>query len=263
MTNMDPASNSSIRIVQFFILPEEKEKGGKHGSQVESKQNGNSTSPGKLKIDTNSNVSLTSPKTSGGPIIRCGELHIVLFPTSQWKHAKAFWQHTGMGISSRLADHCLDLLNKQRPSFDSNSPPASPRGRNRHYFSKSRSITSATEITETIANKMSKMDQLNVEENSYLEERYARNLPASAATDAKKTLKRRIAGVLLREGEHQPRCLIKESPPASPMIGPSTRGVANISEDDVFLLPGGMCAIWHSHQTLLKSLGSRKSICWG
>jgi cystathionine gamma-synthase len=110
---------------------------------------------------------------------------------------------------------------------------------------------------------MDKMDQFNVEENSYLEERYARNLPASAAMDAKKTLKRRIAGVLLREGEPETKCHIKEALPASPAVGPSSRGVANISEDDVFLFPGGMCAIWHSHYLLSKTLGSRKSICWG
>lgn len=212
MNSMD--SKPSIRIVQFFICPNEKE---------------------------------------GKPVntaVRSGELHIALFPAAQWSQAKSFWQHTGMGISSRFADHCLGLLEKQKPSLEPHSPSlTSTKGRNRHYSSKHhRSVSSTSEITENF----------KAEEASYLEERYARNLPANAAMDAKKTLKRRIAGVILREEETP--CHAKE---VSPSIGPSTRRVPNISEDDVFLFPGGMCAIWHAHQLLMKTLGSRKSICWG
>ena len=34
----------------------------------------------------------------------------VLFPADAYPTAKQFWQHTGLGISSRRAEHCLALL---------------------------------------------------------------------------------------------------------------------------------------------------------
>lgn len=39
------------------------------------------------------------------------ELHAVLYPADSFLLAKAFWQHTGFGISSRYAEHCLDCFN--------------------------------------------------------------------------------------------------------------------------------------------------------
>jgi cystathionine gamma-synthase len=35
------------------------------------------------------------------------ELHVVFFPQNSWKIAKSFWQHAGMGVSSRYAETCL------------------------------------------------------------------------------------------------------------------------------------------------------------
>jgi hypothetical protein len=37
-------------------------------------------------------------------------LHLLIFPTASWKVAKAFWQHAGMGISTRYAEACLSLI---------------------------------------------------------------------------------------------------------------------------------------------------------
>lgn len=37
-------------------------------------------------------------------------LYIVIFPSHEWRFAKLFWQHAGMGISSRYAEACLRLL---------------------------------------------------------------------------------------------------------------------------------------------------------
>lgn len=37
-------------------------------------------------------------------------LHAVFFPVISFPLAKKFWQHTGMGITSRFAEHCLALL---------------------------------------------------------------------------------------------------------------------------------------------------------
>ncbi|KAG8704170.1 hypothetical protein FRC09_003718 [Ceratobasidium sp. 395] len=65
-------------------------------------------------------------------------------------------------------------------------------------------------------------------------------------------LRRRIAGVL-----------VDDSPPAeTPELGASKRGV-DVTEDDVFLFPTGMSAIWTSHQLALAARPQHKSICFG
>jgi cystathionine gamma-synthase len=218
LERVDPSS--SPRIVQFFICPEN----------------------ASAKAGNDAGMAITS---------RCGDLHIVLFGSSYWKHSKAFWQHTGTGISSRFADHCLRLLAAQNAKAKSSpeEPPKSPvRGRNRHYFSRSKGQDQAAVYIEA-------EDEIT---DDYLEERYARNLPSNAAVEAKRSLKARIAGVCMRDDTASLEAA------ASPNdVGIRARGVPNVSEDDVFLFQGGMCAIWHSHQLLLKTLGSRKSICWG
>ncbi|KAG8863010.1 hypothetical protein FRC20_010958 [Serendipita sp. 405] len=213
ITRMD--TSASARIVQFFICPRDADR---------------------------------KPSTYSVP--SC-DLHIVLFNEAHWSHAKAFWQHTGSGISSRQGEYCLRLLEKKGPTTEkvqSDIASKSPiRCKNRHYYS--RSISSA-QMAEDLA------ERLNAEETAYLEERYGRNMPAVAAKEAKETLRKRIAGVLVGEKSN---CCFKRDQPLSSSI----RGVSNITEDDVFLFPGGMCAIWHAHQLLLRTLGNRKSVCWG
>lgn len=76
------------------------------------------------------------------PIERTIILHATLFPTDSFSIAKQFWQHTGDGISSRLAERCLILLgaianNDEAESSTSRSRSGSIGGRgqakNRHY----------------------------------------------------------------------------------------------------------------------------------
>jgi cystathionine gamma-synthase len=98
----------------------------------------------------------------------------------------------------------------------------------------------------------------------YVEERYGRNLDLSLAPLAKLAMRRRIAGVL------------KETPGQSIPVErankteneQSTRGVASLTEEDVWLYPGGMSAIFHAHQLAMgaraamgKDIG--KSVCFG
>lgn len=98
----------------------------------------------------------------------------------------------------------------------------------------------------------------------YVEERYGRNLDLSLAPLAKLAMRRRIAGVL-REGPG-------EAIPVQDMTGAkreeSTRGVTGLTEDDVWLYPCGMNAIFHAHQVAMeawkregKEVG--KSVCFG
>ncbi|KAI0690811.1 PLP-dependent transferase [Cerioporus squamosus] len=200
----------------------------------------------------------------------CAELHIVLFPKDSFPLAKQFWQHTGICISSRLAERCLSLLGEDTGSPGSPKTPVPAPGRppvkpgNRHYSAKSLgksppaspSVLQARfgqSITESSAEPLSK-DHFN-----YVEERYGRNLPLESAAAAKRAMRRRIAGVLVRDtpkdwstaGGHEAE------------LGPSTRGVEGVTEDDVYLYPTGMAAIWSGHQLALGALPPAKSVCFG
>jgi cystathionine gamma-synthase len=88
----------------------------------------------------------------------------------------------------------------------------------------------------------------------YLEQRYGRNLDIAAAELAKGALRRRIAGVLVRD--ESAACGEVE-------VAQSVRGVA-VTEHDVFLFPTGMSAIWSAHQLALDVRGAKKkSVCFG
>lgn len=221
----DPASPVPVRLAQYFICPSED----------------TARSKDVLEID-------------------CVELHIVLFPENEFPLAKQFWQHTGLGISSRVATTALALIERNGKNTKS-SPPSTPNPpkptfsqRNKHYGSKSRptqTLSNSSEQTPPLPN-----ENVSSEHDTYVEERYGRNLPKASATLAKMALRRRIAGVI-----------VNDSPSASlsaetPELGASKRGV-DVTEDDVYLFPTGMAAIWTSHQLALAARPQRKSVCFG
>lgn len=178
---------------------------------------------------------------------------------------KQFWQHTGDGISSRLAVHCLEQLGlAPLPMEITAEPPASPtskqsiqRGysRNRHY-SKAGSGSQTSPESSLVLNPPSNVaPEENPDSSIYVEERYGRNLRATLSPLAKKALRRRIAGVL-KEGANEG---VSEE---------SNRGVPTLHEDDVYLYPSGMSAIYHAHKVALAARvaeGGRlgRSICFG
>ncbi|KAH6917798.1 cystathionine gamma-synthase [Coprinopsis sp. MPI-PUGE-AT-0042] len=174
----------------------------------------------------------------------CAELHIVLFPADAFPIAKEFWQHTGQGISSRYAEKCLSLLPEEAKK---DLQPVAQRVVNKRYGAKKSPTKGKTTISQE--------DDVNT---TYLEERYGRNLPLAEAAFAKRALKRRIAGVLLCD---VPDCQ-GQAGQEDLAVGPSTRGVKDVSDGDVYLYPTGMCAIWNSHQLALDALGPAKSVCF-
>jgi cystathionine gamma-synthase len=178
----------------------------------------------------------------------CAELHIVLFPADAFPIAKEFWQHTGQGVSSRYAEKCLSLLPEEAKKIPQ---PAAQRVVNKRYGAKKSPTTANFGKGPT-----SQEDDVNT---TYLEERYGRNLPVAEAAFAKRALKRRIAGVLLCD---VPDCQ-GQAGQEDLAVGPSTRGVKDVSDGDVYLYPTGMCAIWNSHQLALDALGPAKSVCFG
>ena len=211
-------------------------------------------------------VASTSKTSTGIDII---ELQILLFDKSCWPVAKSFWQHVGDGICSRMADRALALLG-ETPAGAPPTPTMSPGmkspsfSRNRHY-SRHPSQMATTPI-EPSKPEENGHDEDTVEEESltselttYLEERYGRNLPLFNAPLAKQALKRRIAGGLLPSDEGFGTV---------PQVERGVQGGKAVSEDDVYLYPTGMSAIWHAHDICRKSRRAKgqaegKSVCYG
>ncbi|KAJ7366749.1 pyridoxal phosphate-dependent transferase [Mycena albidolilacea] len=180
-------------------------------------------------------------------------LHIVLFPEEAFSIAKQFWQHAGLGVSSRLAEHCLALLPAD-PTFVPNGLQHTPRkALNKHYSAKK---TTRSPPQSPVA------EDLGADHSVYLEERYGRNLPIALAASAKRAMRRRISGVLVRDNPAD----CGDGPCAGDQnyaVGPSSRGVKSMSEHDVFLYPTGMAAIWNAHQLALAVRPPQKSVCLG
>lgn len=202
------------------------------------------------------------PDGSGPLSSACVNVHIVLFPTAVFPIAKQFWQHTGMGISSRLAEYCLSILAAEIASTPTPSPVATRFPPiNRHYaVQKPNSKLLSTKLSCPPSSPQ--VENLSVDHTVYLEERYGRNLPIAAAAAAKRALRRRISGVLVRDSPYDCQgepCAGDQNLP----LGPSSRGVAEVSENDVFLFPTGMASIWNAHNIALSVLPPAKSVCFG
>ncbi|CAA7264418.1 unnamed protein product [Cyclocybe aegerita] len=215
----------NARLVHLFICPEDKQDG--------------------TKIDKSS--------IAGS----CADLHIVLFPETVFPIAKEVWQHTGLGISSRLAEKCIALLAKDVPEVQRPTSPISryaAKGHNRHY--------SAVKNSNPPVPTQPVGEDLSPDHSIYLEERYGRNLPLDAASFAKRVLRSRVAGVLIKDNIHE-----YQSNPCSSqkelVVGPSTRGITDVAADDVYLYPTGMSAIWSAHNIALAVLPPAKSVCFG
>jgi cystathionine gamma-synthase len=95
----------------------------------------------------------------------------------------------------------------------------------------------------------------NRESSQFVEERFGRNLDVLYVDNAKSAIRRRIAGSLTGE--------IDLTAPLGAEVEPTIRGVAQTSEDDVYLYPCGMNSIFSIHQMLLEARGPMKSIMFG
>jgi len=183
------------------------------------------------------------------------ELHIVLFPAASFPLGKQFWQHTGLGISSRLADRCLSNIPDDTPAPSPVAIRNPTKPSNRHYSARSppTSSRSTPPIPSHLGEEAEDLDA------TYLEERYGRNAPVEYAVSVKRAMRRRIAGVLVRDSPSDWSEVGKQEIE----LGPSTRGIKEVTEDDVFLYPTGMSAIWSAHQLALGVRPSGKSVCFG
>lgn len=169
-----------------------------------------------------------SAKDDDKSYVQC-HIAVVFFAKPLFPFAKAYWQHTGEGISSRMGQYVLEhMAAPTKPSLHSSSPPP----RNIHAHSPS---------PPPSASVTSKADPRQAEEKEqfvFMEERFGRNLDLNFAPAAKQALRKRIASI------------VKE----------------NVSPDDVFLYPTGMTTIFSAHRLLLDVIPEghyHRSVCFG
>lgn len=193
----------------------------------------------------------------------------VLFLPEAFPFAKQYWQHSGDGISSRRAEFCHSLLSQHLLVPDATSKsPLSPTVRQvqrkgpRRYQQRQTSIDETPAISIPPPTKPTATQQSNnspvpdsEESSRFVEERFGRNLDISLVARAKAAIRRRIAGTLTHDVDLRNHPL--------PQAEPSNRGVSGLTENDIYLFPGGMNAIFNTHRFLLHARGSVKSISFG
>ncbi|KAI0157033.1 PLP-dependent transferase [Hypoxylon sp. FL1284] len=192
----------------------------------------------------------------------------VLFNDEAWPFAKQYWQHSGDGVSSRRAEFCHGLFKEDMLVPEEKTSPSRPpqqklgRGPKRYRRDASIDHTNGSNgaghrqypVTADAPVENDTTDTL--ESSRFLEERYGRNLDLSLVPNAKSAIRRRIAGVLTTDIE-------LDSTTSLPTMDSNARGISNFKEDDIYLVPCGMNAIFTAHQTLLKAREPRKSIDFG
>ncbi|KAJ1023218.1 hypothetical protein NDA16_003371 [Ustilago loliicola] len=113
----------------------------------------------------------------------------------------------------------------------------------------SASVSSISGVTPATVRSSTSVEQGDISEPAssdlvtYVEERYGRNLPLTSAPSAKLALRRRIAGTLLSDRSEKSAT---ETP--GDQVGETGRTGTGVTEDDVYLFPSGMSAIFHAHQ---------------
>lgn len=202
------------------------------------------------------------------------QLSVVFFPKVCASVAKQYWQHTGEGISSRFASYCLTIINNA--SINANPLSARKSNENPRYHISGNAIKSihspaygqisSNNSDESISKTSSKEDE-DVELETYLEERFGRNLDFSLAWEAKIAVRRRIAGCL-DEGvviENLEDDNLREVIAKNPIGCDSNNTKHGLTENDVYLFPCGMSAIYNAFRLVryLKPDNLQKTIQFG
>jgi cystathionine gamma-synthase len=196
-------------------------------------------------------------------------LYCVFFPKDYFPTAKQVWQHSGDGISSRRGEFCLKALRDgllqpvaaparvRSDSLYSKGPRRYQRGgsQNGIIFQ----LGNPPEPTENGV-KDTEVSHSDKEYTSFVEERFGRNLNVQLAERAKLAIRRRIAGCLTEDTDLD--TALDKSP------SDCERRLNGLSEDDIYLFPCGMSAIFNIHRILLTNaqLNAQpqyKTICFG
>lgn len=183
-------------------------------------------------------------------------LSAVLFPQMHFGVAKAFWQHSGEGVSSRRAEFCHEALVKAELEVRTKSTEEQRMCKGPRRYRNSLSVEGVASKLAEEGGPIGMKGEVNGDSESFVEERFGRNLEVSFAADAKLAIRRRIAGSLTAD---------VDVPEALEMAKDTerTRDVPGFSEDDVYLYPCGMNAIFNTHRSLIAARDFSKSIMYG
>jgi cystathionine gamma-synthase len=175
-------------------------------------------------------------------------LAAVMFPKDMFSVAKQFWQHNGGGVSSRRAEFCRQELEEGLLAENNTIDGASKRATKgpRRYSRQAKEKSTIQSQPGALANGQ--------DPSRFVEERFGRNLDLAFVDGAKLAIRRRIAGTL------RSNVGLKE---AINLSNEGGRPVEGFTEDDVFLFPTGMNAIFNSHRILMAARGPKKSVCYG
>ena len=182
----------------------------------------------------------------------------VIFPQVVFALAKQYWQHTGDGASSRRAEFCHDLF-KDQLLVPIPGPLSAQQAHMRPFrgprrYQRPGSIDAVTPSASTKP-CLAQAPQESRESSRFVEERFGRNLDLNLVERAKSAIRRRIAGSLTHEVDLQNGPL--------PAMASNTRGLQGLGEDDVYLFPAGMNAIFNAHRALLSARGQFQSVSFG
>lgn len=202
----------------------------------------------------------------------------VICPEEAFPCAKEYWQHSGDGVSSRRSEFCHGLFKEHllrataeaecasNPSTKT-APLSAKAGKGPRRYRRPLPLGAAddagcdaptepspSQVHDDVQPVAAEQDVL--ETSRFLEERFGRNLDLSFLERAKSAIRRRIAGALRGDFD-----LATTSP--LPDMKLNSRGVSNLREEDVYLYPCGMNAIFNTHQMLLAARGNLRSICFG
>ncbi|KAF2838573.1 cystathionine gamma-synthase-like protein [Patellaria atrata CBS 101060] len=181
----------------------------------------------------------------------------LLFPAEHFGIAKQFWQHSGDGISSRRAEFCLKALEGGLVLEKSQAQDLQRTCKGPKRYRKKTAIDPsvyAEDQDKSCTDVNGSTDRIDPME--FVEERFGRNLEVSFAANAKLAIRRRITGSLTADVDLN-EALEKVDDQER------KRNVEGLSEDDVYLYPTGMSAIFNTHQGLMKAKGRMKSIIYG
>lgn len=183
----------------------------------------------------------------------------VIYPQTLWPAAKAFWQHTGEGISSRRAEFCQRAFDEGYLVDQSSQTQPLPRlckGPRRYQKNTSVDLGSHTNDHTTPPKTPPRSNGEDISTSAeFVETRFGRNLSTEFAAQAKLAIRKRIAGSLTAD--------INLSEQSSGDAPDQTRDVPGFSVEDVYLFSTGMNAIFTAHRSLLLARGPSKSIMYG
>lgn len=208
------------------------------------------------------NLVLDTSNPDVGPLLPIRPtISAVLFHPDAFPYAKQYWQHSGDGVSSRRAEFCHNLLTQGLLVPDDPSRSPKPSARTKTKGPRRYQRTMSQDGNTPAVTPVSRPGPDSEESVRFVEERFGRNLDISLAQQAKTAIRRRIAGTLAHNVNIDLR---KESLP-SPQ--PSSRGLVAqhaLTEEDVYLYPNGINAIFNTHRHLMSTRGrDLKSISFG